>query len=130
MQQCAITDVYANKCTKNLYALIDRAVTQDMSVMPWEKLNNILKSQVLSKRNLAKYYCAVWRIFLTCFWLNGDWRLETSSRFCYCLLFTKMTIKQDLVIFNNSWHLPFLNLPYPTFQKKLNTGILTQLITE
>ena len=44
MQQCAITDVYANKCTKNLYALIDRAVTQDMSVMPWEKLNNILKS--------------------------------------------------------------------------------------
>ena len=44
MQQCAITDVYANKCTNNLYALIDRAVTQDMSVMPWEKLNNILKS--------------------------------------------------------------------------------------
>ena len=42
------------------------------------------------------------------------WRLEASSRlFCN---FIKMTIQQDLVIFN-SGHLPFLIVPYSCFQK-------------
>ena len=42
------------------------------------------------------------------------WRLETSSRPFYDLI--KMTIGQDLTIFN-SWHLPFLIVPYSPFQK-------------
>ena len=41
-------------------------------------------------------------------------RLETSSWPFYD--FSKMTIKQDLLIFN-SWHLPFLNIAYSPFQK-------------
>ena len=54
--------------------------------------------------------------------LTQCWGLETSSTPFYD--FMKMTIQQDLVIFN-SRHLPFLIVPYPPFQKKLNTGILT-----
>ena len=42
------------------------------------------------------------------------WRLETNSRLFY--FFIKMTIKQDLTIFN-SWHLPFFIVPYSPFQK-------------
>ena len=42
------------------------------------------------------------------------WRLETSSRPFYD--FIKLTIWQDLAIFN-SWHLPFLNVPYSPFQE-------------
>ena len=42
------------------------------------------------------------------------WRWETSSRSFYD--FIKMTIYQDLAIFN-SWHLTFLIVPYSTFQK-------------
>ena len=42
------------------------------------------------------------------------WRLETSPRSFYD--FIKMTIQQDLATFN-SWHLPFLIVPYATFQK-------------
>ena len=42
------------------------------------------------------------------------WRLETSSRiFCD---FIKITIQQDLTIFNG-WHIPFLITLYSTFQK-------------
>ena len=43
------------------------------------------------------------------------WRLETSSRPFYD--FIKMTIGQDLTIFN-SLHLPFLIIPYSPVQKK------------
>ena len=42
------------------------------------------------------------------------WRLETSSRFFYD--FIKMTIQQDLAIFND-WHIPFLIVLYSPFQK-------------
>ena len=42
------------------------------------------------------------------------WRLETSSRIFFD--FIEMIIKWDLVIFN-SWHLPFLNVPYSPSQK-------------
>ena len=42
------------------------------------------------------------------------WRLETNSRLFY--FFIKMTIKQDLTIFN-SWHLPFFIVPYLPFQE-------------
>ena len=42
------------------------------------------------------------------------WRLETSSRPFYDLI--KIKILRGLVIFN-SWHLPFLNVPYSLFQK-------------
>ena len=42
------------------------------------------------------------------------WRLETRSRPFYD--FIKITILRDLVIFN-SWHLPFLIVPYSPFQK-------------
>ena len=42
------------------------------------------------------------------------WRLETNSRLFY--FFIKMTIKQDLTIFN-SWHLAFFIVPYSSFQK-------------
>ena len=42
------------------------------------------------------------------------WRLETSCRlFCD---FIKMTIQQDLIIFNG-WHIPFLIALYLTFQR-------------
>ena len=42
------------------------------------------------------------------------WRLETSSSLFYD--FFKMTIQQDLSIFNG-WHLPFLNVSYSPVQK-------------
>ena len=42
------------------------------------------------------------------------WRLETSSRLFYD--FIKMTILQDLAIFNG-WHIPFLIVFYSPFQK-------------
>ena len=42
------------------------------------------------------------------------WRLETSSRLFYD--FIKMTIQQDLAIFNG-WHIPFLIVFYSPFQK-------------
>ena len=41
------------------------------------------------------------------------WRLETSSGLFYD---TKMTIQQDLAIFNG-WHIPFLIVLYSLFQK-------------
>ena len=46
--------------------------------------------------------------------LGQCWRLETSPRPFYD--FIKMTIGQDMAIFN-SWHLPFLIVPYSPFQK-------------
>ena len=42
------------------------------------------------------------------------WRLETSPRPFYD--FNKMTILGDLTVFN-SWHLPYLIVPYSLFQK-------------
>ena len=42
------------------------------------------------------------------------WRLETSSRLFYD--FIKMTIQQDLAIFNG-WHIPILIVLYSSFQK-------------
>ena len=42
------------------------------------------------------------------------WRLETSFRPFYD--FIKMVTVQNLAIFN-SWHLPFLIVPYSHFQK-------------
>ena len=42
------------------------------------------------------------------------WRLETSSRLFFD--FIKMTIQQDLAIFNG-WHLPFLIVLYSHFRK-------------
>ena len=59
--------------------------------------------------------------------LGHCWRLKTSSRPIYG--FIKTTIWWDPAIFN-SWHLPFLNVPYLLFQKKWNTGILTLLVIE
>ena len=55
------------------------------------------------------------------------WRQETSSRLFYD--FIKMTIYQDLVIFN-SWHLPFLNVSYSPFQKlkRWNLDIIGYLV--
>ena len=47
------------------------------------------------------------------FWAEY-WRLETSSRLFYDSF--KMTIQQDLAIFNG-WYLPFLNVSYSPFQK-------------
>ena len=59
---------------------------------------------------------------LVCFMTNISnmflaqyWRLETSSRLFHD--FIKMTIKQDLAIFNSS-HSPFLVVPCLPFQKK------------
>ena len=46
--------------------------------------------------------------------LGQCWRLKTSSRPIYG--FIKTTIWWDPAIFN-SWHLPFLNVPYLLFQK-------------
>ena len=42
------------------------------------------------------------------------WRLRTSFRPLYD--FIKITIYRDLAIFN-SWHLPFLTVPYSPFKK-------------
>ena len=51
-------------------------------------------------------------MFLTCFYLNAeDWKLAQAFND-----FIKMTIYQDLAIFN-SVHLPFLIVPYAPFQK-------------
>ena len=51
-------EVYANECTKNqvckLFALADRAFTQDMSAMPLEKLKKILSNYWVSYD--IKYY--------------------------------------------------------------------------
>ena len=59
---------------------------------------------------------------LVCFMTNISnmflaqyWRLETSSRLFHD--FIKMTIKQDLAIFNSS-HSPFSVVPCSPFQKK------------
>ena len=43
------------------------------------------------------------------------WGLETSSRLVYD--FIKITIQQDLAIFNG-WHIPFLIVLYSPFQTK------------
>ena len=68
---------------------------------------------VLPKWNLVKCYFAVWKTFLTCFWLNAvDWKL--FPRLFY--FFIKMTVKQDRTIFN-SRYLPFYIVPYSPFQK-------------
>ena len=75
----------------------------------------------LSKWNLIKYYCAVWEIFLTCFWLNnGDWKLVPDP---FTILFKWQ--------YSEIW--PFLivyiyhfNCPLFTFSKKMkhwNIGI-------
>ena len=46
--------------------------------------------------------------------LTQCWRLKTSSRPFYD--FFKMIIQPDMAIFN-SWHVPFINVPYSPFQK-------------
>ena len=46
------------------------------------------------------------------------WGLETSSRLFYN--FIKITIQQDLAIFNG-WHIPFLIVLYSSFQKKVSS---------
>ena len=53
------------------------------------------------------------------------WRLKTSSRLFHD--FIKITIQQDLAVFNG-WHIPFLIVVYSPFQKKFNTGILAYLV--
>ena len=70
------------------------------------------ESYALSKWNLVKYLCCMTNISNMV--LAECWRLETSSRLFYD--FIKMTIQQDLAIFNG-WHLPFLILLYSPFQK-------------
>ena len=55
------------------------------------------------------------------------WRLETSSRLFHD--FIKITIQQDLAVFNG-WHIPFLIVVYLPLQKKWNTGILAYLVIE
>ena len=59
--------------------------------------------------------------------LTEHWRLETKSRPFYG--FIKMTIERDLAIFD-SWQLPFLIAPYPSFQnmKHWNLDILAHWI--
>ena len=52
--------------------------------------------------------------------LTECWRLETSSRLFYD--FIKMTIQQDLAIFNGR-HIPFLIVLYPPFQKMKHWNI-------
>ena len=68
-----------------------------------------------------KYYQnEIWRILVCCMtnisklFLAQCWRLETSSRPFYD--FIKMTIQQDLAIFNG-WHIPLLIVLYSPFQK-------------
>ena len=55
------------------------------------------------------------------------WRLETSSRLFYD--FIKITIQQDLAIFNGC-HISFLIVLYSPLQKKWNTGISAYLVNE
>ena len=70
------------------------------------------ESWVLSNWNLVKYWYAVCKTFLTSFWLNaGDWKL-VQGPFMILLRWQQ----GDLVIFD-SWHLPFLIVPYSPFQK-------------
>ena len=55
------------------------------------------------------------------------WRLKTSSRLFHD--FIKITIQQDLAVFNG-WHIPFLIVVYLPLQKKWNTGILAYSVIE
>ena len=90
-----------------------------------------VKSTDFKIRDVNISIATLWKLHLYLFLLNPKsyqnetrsntnmvlvqcWRLETSSRpFCD---FIKTTIGQDLAIFN-SWHLPFLIVPYSPFQK-------------
>ena len=68
-------------------------------------------SRIKMKLGQILLYCmtSISNIFLA-----ECWRLETSSRiFCD---FIKITIQQDLTIFNG-WHIPFFINLYSTFQK-------------
>ena len=58
---------------------------------------------------IVRYRTNIFSMFLA-----ECWRLETSSRLFYG--FIKMTIHQDLDIFNG-WHMPFSIVLYPPFQK-------------
>ena len=58
------------------------------------------------------------------------WRLKTSSRFFYD--FIKMTIQQDVVIFNG-WHIPFLIGLYSSYQiaklkRTWNPALISQIV--
>ena len=60
-----------------------------------------------------KYECCITNI--SNMFLAQCWRLATNSR-PFDDNFIKMTIGQDLAIFN-SWYLPFLNVPYSPLKK-------------
>ena len=58
-------------------------------------------------------------------WLHaGDWKFVPGS---FMILLKQQYRKIWLF---NSWHLPFLNVPYSPFYKKWNTGILKLLVNE
>ena len=62
---------------------------------------------------MVKYWCVVWQTFLTCFWLNAeDWKLVLGP-FMNLLKWHYSVIW----LFLNSWHLPFLDVPYSPLQK-------------
>ena len=66
-------------------------------------------------------------INISSMFLAECWRLEASSGHFYDLI--KMTIQQDLAIFNG-WNIPFSIALYSPFQKNENTGILTYMVIE
>ena len=49
---------------------------------------------------------------------------------CMTNISTWLHEKDKKIWLFNSWHLPFLNVPYSPFHKKWNTGILTLLVSE
>ena len=63
---------------------------------------------------MIKYWCAVWQTFLTCFWLNAEDRKLVLGPF---MILSKWHYS-EIWLFLNSWHLPFLNVPYSHLQKK------------
>ena len=84
-----------------------------ISIAAWCKLHFFLL-------NPKSYQKKIWSNFsvlhdnISNTFLAECWRLETSSRPFYD--FIKVTIQQDLAIFN-SWHMPFLIVLYSPFQK-------------
>ena len=86
-----------------------------ISIATWWKLHLRLFFWILSTTKMD--FCQILVFCMTNIsdmFLVQCWRLETSSRVIYD--FTKITIQQDLAIFNN-WHLPFLIVFYSSFQK-------------
>ena len=106
---------------KIVWGLCTHTFTRASPWTPWGDIFSVLSPPCAYFFSILSTIKMIFGQILVCFMTNISsmfwaqcWRLETSSRPFYD--FVKMTIYQDLAIFN-SWYLPFLNVPYSPFQK-------------